>query len=341
MQQPIGPVMLDLLGTELSSAEQDLLQHPLVGGVVLFTRNYASPQQLIQLCQAIRQVRSTPLLITVDHEGGRVQRFREGFTRLPSMGYIGKLYDNLPEKAIQLAKACGWIMAAELLAVGIDLSFAPVLDLDRGNNPVISDRAFHRQPAKVITLAQAVLHGMHVAGMASTGKHFPGHGAVKVDSHSDLPIDPRHLEQIMAEDLLPFIELIRLGIDAIMPAHIVFPAVDDKAVAFSKRWLQDILRQQCHFSGIIFSDDLNMKGAESAGNYPERARQALEAGCNMILICNNRPAALCILEHLPPNYFLSDEKFKMLQGKFSYSLDNLRSSQDWQDHIYSFQQAKV
>lgn len=181
MQQPIGPVILDLLGTELSSAERDLLQHPQVGGVILFTRNYASPQQVVELCQAIRESRATPVLISVDHEGGRVQRFREGFTRLPSMGFVGKLYDQSPETAICFAETCGWIMAAELLAVGIDVSFAPVLDLDKGNNPAIGDRAFHSEPTKVISLAKAFLNGMHTAGMAGTGKHFPGHGTAIVD----------------------------------------------------------------------------------------------------------------------------------------------------------------
>ncbi len=332
MSPPIGPVILDLEGTELSQEEGELLQHPLVGGVILFTRNYESPKQVATLCRHIRHARQTPLLIAVDHEGGRVQRFREGFTRLPSMGQIGMLYDDLPQPAIELAKIGGWLMAAELLSVGIDLSFAPVLDLKKGINPAIGDRAFHSQPTVVVALAKAVMQGMHQAGMAATGKHFPGHGSVNLDSHIAMPIDEREAKKIFAEDVIPFAELIQAGIQAIMPAHVLFPAVDDKPVGFSKKWLHDILRKQYNFSGVIFSDDLNMAGAAIEGDYSARAKLALSAGCDMVLICNNRSGAINILDYLPQNYFLDKNKFTRLQGKFSEDYSSLRASRSWQQY---------
>lgn len=318
MSQSIGPIILDVLGPELSIEDQEILEHPSVGGVILFTRNYENPAQITHLCKAIRRSRSTPLLIAVDQEGGKVQRFRDGFTRLPPMGEIGSLYDQDPEKARQYAEQCGWQMAFELLAVGVDLSFAPVLDLNRGLNPATDHgRPFHRQPNVVIELAKALIHGMKKAGMAATGKHFPGHGAVTIDTHVAMPIDEREYIDIEKEDLLPFSELIRSGIDAIMPAHILFPAIDDKPAVFSKRWLKDILRQQLNFTGTVFSDDLNMGGAEIAGGYAQRAQSALQAGCDMALICNNREAAIQILDQLPRDYFLEIDKFNKLRGKFS------------------------
>jgi beta-N-acetylhexosaminidase len=310
---PIGPIMLDLAGTELSSEERNMLQHPLVGGVILFTRNYVSPEQITVLCQTIRQAREWPLLIAVDHEGGRVQRFREGFTILPSMGSLGQLYEKSPQEALKLAESYGKTIATELMAVGIDLSFTPVLDLNKGICPAIGDRAFSKQSAVVVKLAKALMHGMHGVGMAATGKHFPGHGAVNVDSHLGLPIDTRSFAEIEQEDLIPFVELIRGGIDALMPAHILFPAIDDKPVGFSRHWLHDILRKQLQFTGVIFSDDLNMAGADIAGDYADRAKAALEAGCDMALICNNRSGAIQILDGLPQRYFLEPRKFQSLK----------------------------
>jgi beta-N-acetylhexosaminidase len=330
MPQKMGPVMLDIEGTELSRADREWLQHPLVGGVILFSRNFLSRAQVTELCFAIREARQGRILIAVDQEGGRVQRFRNGFTRIPSMGILGECFDNSPDEGIQLAEACGWVMAAELLAVGIDLSFAPVLDLNKNRNEVIGDRAFHRDPEKVVLLAEALIHGMHKAGMAATGKHFPGHGTVTADSHLAMPVDERELTEIMADDMQPFAALCS-ELDAIMPAHIRFPAVDDHAVGFSEYWLQSILRTQLQFRGVIFSDDLNMDGAGVAGDYPARASAALHAGCDMILICNNRPAALDILNFLDKQSIqFDDEKFKVLQGKWVHPNSELFTLQEWQ-----------
>lgn len=318
MSQTFGPIILDVLEPELNAQEQEILEHPLVGGVILFARNYENPRQIKHLCQSIRKSRKTPLLIAVDQEGGEVQRFREGFTHIPSMGEIGELYDKDPVKAKHYAEQSGWQMAAELLAVGVDLSFAPVLDLNRGLNPVTArGRPFHRQPDVVLELATALISGMHKAGMAATGKHFPGHGAVTVDTHVAMPTDERDFATIAQEDLVPFVELIKQQIDAIMPAHILFPAIDDKPAVFSERWLKDILRKQLNFTGIVFSDDLNMGGAHSAGNYAQRAQAALTAGCDMALICNNRDAAINILDQLPRQYFVDVEKFNKIRGKIS------------------------
>jgi beta-N-acetylhexosaminidase len=323
--------MLDIMETQLSKDEYELLQHPAVGGVILFTRNYSSVTQLEALCQSIRAARGGPLLIGVDQEGGRVQRFKEGFTRIPSMGSIGDQYEQKKESALQLAENCGWLLASELLAVGIDFSFAPVLDLYHKNNPVIGDRGFHERPDYVIPLAKALMHGMHTAGMPAVGKHFPGHGSVHVDSHFTLPVDTRSLDQLRQEDLQTFLELIHAGLDGMMPAHIIFSNVDSHPVSFSKYWLSEILRKKCKFSGMIFSDDLNMRAANVAGDYATRAAAAMEAGCDMILICNNRPAALEIVNKLQPPYFVDANKFKQLQGKFSHSFPHLQRSMHWQN----------
>lgn len=331
----IGPVILDIIGTELTQEEQEILQHPSVGGVILFTRNYQSPQQLQQLCQDIRHSRKLPLLITADQEGGRVQRFREGFTRIPSMGQIGRMYHVSPEQALAFSAACGWIMASELLACGIDLSFAPVIDLNKEISPVVGDRSFHKNPDDVIKLARSLISGMRLAGMSSTGKHFPGHGSVNVDSHFKLPEDMRDIDEISREDLQTFLQLIPTELSAIMAAHIIFPKLDDKPVGFSKYWLKKILREQYQFPGMIFSDDLNMNGASVIGDYPNRALVALEAGCDMILICNNRLASVQILDALPQQYFVNTDRFKMMQGKFSLSYDQLKTSREWKDK-YTF-----
>lgn len=338
MPQQVGPVILDLMGKELSAEEVEILKHPLVGGVILFTRNYENHHQITQLCQDIRKLKQSPILITVDHEGGRVQRFRNDFTLLPAMGRLGTQYDSHPEQAVKSAEYCGWLMASELLAVGIDLSFAPVLDINKGLNTVIGDRAFHQDPQIVILLAKAFIRGMNNAGMAATCKHFPGHGSVNLDSHLAMPIDRRDFKTIAAEDMLPFAEFIQLNINALMAAHIVFPAIDDKPVTFSSRWLKEILRQQLKFSGIVFSDDLNMKGADIMGNYADRAQAALEAGCDFILICNNRSGAIEILDNLTEKFFLPVEKLQSLQGKFSKTFESLLLSEQWkkyQAHLFS------
>jgi beta-N-acetylhexosaminidase len=330
MLHEIGPVILDLVGTEVTQEEREIVQHPSVGGVILFTRNYESPKQLAYLCKSIREARTTPLLIAVDQEGGRVQRFKEGFTRLPSMGTIGQWFDQDPAQALVFAEATAWLMASELLCLGVDMSFAPVLDLNKTANPAIGDRAFHRDPDCIIALAKAWINGMHAAGMAATGKHFPGHGSVTVDSHVGLPLDERSLHDIKQDDLQTFEALLSTHLDAMMPAHIVFSTVDDKPVGFSSYWLQTILRKQYQFAGMIFSDDLNMHGASFAGDYLERAKAALFAGCNMVLICNNRAGAIQIIDSLSREYFVDQVLFKKMQGKCDFSMDEIKKSPKWQ-----------
>lgn len=286
-----GLVMLDIEGRQLTDADRRRLCHPLTGGVILFSRNYESPRQLEELTSAIRGLRRPPLLITVDHEGGRVQRFREGFTRLPPMRALGAVWDGDPQRARSLARDAGYVLASELRAHGIDMSFTPVLDLDFGNSAVIGDRAFHSQPRAVIELAGALIEGLTLAGMAACGKHFPGHGFIAADSHTELPVDTRGLAELEAADLLPFRELIAHGLTAIMPAHVIYPAVDDRPAGFSNIWLSRILREQMNFQGVIFSDDLSMEGASVAGDIVARAHAAFDAGCDMVLVCNRPDAA--------------------------------------------------
>ena len=292
---PIGQVMLDVQGTDLDADDKRRLQHPACGGVILFSRNYANPQQLKELVAAIRAVANKPLLIAVDHEGGRVQRFREGFTRLPPMAWLGQLYDAHPDEALDAAESLGWLMAQELRSCDIDISFAPVLDLNLGLCAVIGDRAFHAQPDKVSLLAGAWIRGMDQAGMAATGKHFPGHGGVREDSHLELPVDDRSFDVIAANDLVPFAALFQQGLAAVMPAHVLYRQCDKHPAGFSTFWLQRILREQMGFEGVIFSDDLSMEGAAQAGNYAARADAALAAGCDMVLICNQPDAAEIVL----------------------------------------------
>ena len=294
----LGPVMLDLAGLELTAEERELLRHPAVGGVILFSRNYRDPDQLAALTTAIHALREPCLLIGVDQEGGRVQRCREGLTRLPPAARFGQLARRHPQHARQAAEAVGWLMAAELRVLGVDFSFAPVLDLDRGVSGVIGDRAFADTINGVSDLARAWCEGARAAGMASVGKHFPGHGGVAADSHAELPSDDRRFEAIEMEDLVPFERLIRHGLEAVMPAHVLYPHVDPRPAGFSPFWLKEILRGQLAFQGVIFSDDLNMGAAAAGGGYADRARAALDAGCDILLICNNRPAALEMVDAL-------------------------------------------
>jgi len=294
----LGPVMLDVAGFELTSEERERLRHPLTGGVILFARNYQSPVQIEALVSAIHRLRQPPLLVAVDHEGGRVQRFRDGFTSLPAVARFGEVYDENPKRGRRLAETAGWLMAAELRAVGVDFSFAPVLDVGRGISRVIGDRAFHASPEAVADLAHAYMTGMHRAGMAATGKHFPGHGGVEADSHVAAPVDERRYQDIYMEDVVPFERMIHYGLEGIMPAHVIYSKVDPHPAGFSRFWLQQLLRGELGFEGVIFSDDLSMEGAKAVGGVIERARAALAAGCDMVLVCNDPVAAGELLDGL-------------------------------------------
>jgi len=326
----LGCLMIDIAGTSLTDEDRTLLQHPLVGGVILFSRNYETPEQLQQLTTEIHALRQPPLLISVDHEGGRVQRFRKGFTALPSMESLGQLYDNDAKKACRYAEEIGWLLAVELRALGVDFSFTPVLDLELGISGVMKSRAFHAQPDVVAILARALIRGLHQAGMAEVGKHFPGHGSVSVDSHHSLPIDERSFADIELEDLIPFERLVNNGIAAIMPAHVVYPKVDSHPAGFSSYWLQTILRQQLRFTGVIFSDDISMGGATVAGDAVARTRSALKAGCDMVLICNDRPAVKSVIEAIKHYQApASQARLIRLHGKNTYSWDTLKNDTRW------------
>ncbi|MEW6563228.1 MAG: beta-N-acetylhexosaminidase [Pseudomonadota bacterium] len=294
----IGPVMLDVVGTQLTPEDIERLCHPLVGGVILFARNYESPRQLLELTAAIHALRTPSLLIAVDHEGGRVQRFRQGFTRIPPMRELGKIWDANPRKARHLAEQVGYVLAAELRAHGVDFSFAPVLDVDYGSSGVIGDRAFHSDPQAIAELAHGVQIGLRHGGMPTVGKHFPGHGFVRADSHLEIPVDERSFTDIEMCDLIPFQQMVHFGLTAVMPAHVIYPKVDNRPAGFSPVWLKQILRGQLGFEGCIFSDDLSMEGATVAGGIVQRAEAALAAGCDMVLVCNRPDSADALLDGL-------------------------------------------
>lgn len=292
----ISPLMIDLVGLELQPEEKELLQHPYVGSVILFSRNYATPEQVTHLTQQIRDAKKGPILIAVDQEGGRVQRFKAPLTLLPPASYFGEIYNDSPDKAVELALQTGYQMASELRNLGIDFSFAPVLDLNWGISEVIGTRAFHSNPEAVTLLAGAFIKGMARAGMPSVGKHFPGHGGVAADSHTDIPVDTRDWNTLWRYDIEPFKALILQGLDAIMPAHVIYPACDPHPAGFSHFWLKDILRERLGFKGIIYSDDLSMVGASGMGSFPSRAKAALAAGCDRLLICNHREGVIEVLD---------------------------------------------
>jgi beta-N-acetylhexosaminidase len=287
--------MIDVAGTVLTDDERKQLKHPLVGGVILFTRNYACPEQLTALCAEIHELRDPPLLVAIDHEGGRVQRCREGFTRLPAMRTLGAWWDREPAAAVAGARDIGFTLATELRACGVDFSFTPVLDLDYGASGVIGDRAFHRDPQAVVQLAGALIAGLRTAGMGCCGKHFPGHGFVRADSHLAIPVDDRSWEE-MADDLLPYRQL---RLDAVMPAHVIYPQIDHRPAGFSPVWI-DKLRNEFGHQGVIFSDDLSMEGASVAGGIVGRAQAAWEAGCDMMPVCNQPEAVAELLESWRP-----------------------------------------
>jgi len=278
---PLGPLMIDVAGTQLTDLDRERLCHPLVGGIILFSRNYANPEQLAELTAAIHALRFPRLLIAVDHEGGRVQRFRDGFTRLPPMAALGRLWDSDAEGACSAARQVGYVLAAELRARGIDYSFSPVLDLDYGPSRVIGDRAFHRRPEAVIALAQALGEGLRQAGMGSCGKHYPGHGYVVPDSHVELPVDDRAFAA-MQEDIEPYRQL---AIDGVMAAHVIYNCMDCNTAVFSNKWI-DYLRNDIKFNGVVFTDDLSMAGAGVVGDMLARVQTAYAAGCDMLLVCN-------------------------------------------------------
>lgn len=284
---PLGPLIIGIEGTRLTDNDLRRLRSDNVGGVILFTRNYESRAQLTALCDSIHSLRAPSLPIFVDHEGGRVQRFREGFTAIPSMRRLSQAYDKNPLEALKAARACGYVLAAELRACGVDVSFTPVLDLDHGRSEVIGDRSLGRDAHTVTQLAAAKLHGMQMAGMQGCGKHFPGHGWAHADSHFEQPVDERPLADILAQDAAPYGFLGASVIASVMPAHVVYTAVDSQPAGFSRVWLQDVLRQQLAYRGVIISDDLGMAGAHSAGHVVNRARLALNAGCDALLACND------------------------------------------------------
>jgi beta-N-acetylhexosaminidase len=318
---PYGRLMLDLAGTQLSSVERQLLSNPQVGGVILFARNIESREQVMALVAEIRRC-SHNLLIAVDQEGGRVQRFKQGFTQLPAMQQLGDRYIQDPQQGLALARDTGWLMASEVIACGLDISFAPVLDVDRHTSSIIGDRAFGDQPDTVIAVAEAFIQGMNEAGMVATGKHFPGHGAIVADSHLEAPVDNRPMAEIQQRDLPPFVQLSHI-LGGIMPAHITFPQVDPYSVGFSQFWLQQVLRDKIGFEGVIFSDDLSMKGADVAGGYIAKAEMALNAGCDMILVCNCPEGATEVLAHLEQLEMKGCEKIATIRAGCAIDWDQL------------------
>ncbi len=321
-----GPLMIDLAGLTLTDVEKDKIQHPNTGAVILFARNYQEPEQVTDLIRHIRSVRDSGLLIAVDQEGGRVQRFREQFTRLPSAAF----YANQAQGP-ELACECGWLMATELISVGLDFSFAPVLDVDSGISEIIGDRSFSKQALTAAEFAGHFRQGMRNAGMAAVGKHFPGHGAVAADSHLALPVDERDFDSIKLKDLLPFKALIEQGLEGIMPAHVIYSQVDPLPAGFSPFWIQEILRKSLGFDGAVFSDDLSMEGAAYVGDYQQRVKTALSAGCDMALVCNNPEAAEQVLDCLPIRR--SSERnahLRAMLAQNAYPRQELLQSAQWQ-----------
>ncbi len=326
--------MLDLEGPALTAADIERLRHPATGGVILFSRNYESPEQVNRLIRQIHELRSPQLLVAVDQEGGRVQRFRDGFSRLPSAACYGKAYAADRKRGLKLAQEAGWVMASELRACGVDFSFAPVLDLDIGLSGVIGDRAFAADPETIGALAYAWARGAKEAGMVSVGKHYPGHGGVREDSHLALPVDKRSLDEIWNQDIRPFRHLIDNGLAGIMPAHVIYEQVDERPAGFSSRWLQSLLRDELNFQGVIFSDDLSMEAAHVAGGYADRARQALDAGCDMVLVCNNPAGADEVLQALSDYHDpVAQTRLVRLHGRHEPTLAQLHESPRWRDAV--------
>ena len=332
----LGPVMVGISGTMLTAEEREMLHHPMVGGVILFARNFENPIQIQMLAEDIHNLRKPRLLVAVDHEGGRVQRFHDGFTHLPAASCFGKLYDEDSKRAKRITETAGWLMAAELRAVGIDFSFAPVLDLNHGASEIIGERSFHRDAQAVSELAQSYIVGMQKAGMAATGKHFPGHGAVAVDTHLGIATDPRRYADIESDDLVPFERLVRAGLAGIMSAHVIYPQVDSHPAGFSRFWLQQVLRRQLDFQGVIFSDDLLMEGAAIAGDVAQRAEAALEAGCDMVLVCDNFAAVCKTLDHLKRfDNPASHLRLARMHGRHPITRNKLHNTPQWHQALHA------
>lgn len=319
IELPLGPLMIDIAGLELGAQDRNCLAHPLVGGLILFARNYRSKEQLCKLTREVHALRSPPLLVAIDHEGGRVQRCREEFIRLPPMRRLGELWQRNPLEARVAAKSIGYVLAGELRTCGVDLSFTPVLDLDWRRSSVIGDRSFHSDPEVVAELAGALVDGLHSAGMAACGKHFPGHGWVEADSHVAIPVDERPLREI-AIDMQPYR---CLKLDAVMPAHVVYSQVDSRPAGFSPVWNR-ILRNEIGFNGVIFSDDLSMQGASIAGDIVGRAGAAWAAGCDMLLVCNAPDGVMEVLKNWKPAFdpLRSDRIARLLPNLRLQALDD-------------------
>jgi beta-N-acetylhexosaminidase len=307
--------VIDVVGLALGDDDRRRLVHPATGGVILFSRNYETPEQLTALCDEIEKLREPALPVCVDHEGGRVQRFKTGFTLLPPMRALGMLWDRDRPAGRAAARAAAYVAAAELAAHGIDFSFAPVLDLDFGSSGVIGDRALHYDPTAVGALGASLIQGFADAGMAAVGKHFPGHGFCEADSHVAVPTDGRTFAEIWKKDILPYKAAIEAGMAAVMPAHVIYPQVDAEPAGYSKHWLQEILRGKLGFDGLIFSDDLSMEGASTAGGIAERARAALGAGCDMVLLCNDPGGQEALLEALKETSLVKTERLDRMRKK--------------------------
>ncbi|MCG8670343.1 MAG: beta-N-acetylhexosaminidase [Pseudomonadales bacterium] len=321
--------MLDLEGLSLTPEESELLQDPGVGGVILFARNYQSTEQVQSLIQQIRSVRPE-LVLAVDQEGGRVQRFKSGVTRLPPLRSLGEQFEQNDDAALHMAEDWGWLMAAEMTSLGVDISFAPVLDIDYGRSSVIGDRAFASNPEQIGAIANAYIHGMRSAGMAATGKHFPGHGWVEADSHIAIPKDERSLTDILQKDMVPFAQTMEC-LAGIMPAHVIYTEIDELPAGFSPFWIQQQLRGQLGFDGVVFSDDLTMEGATVMGGFADRADAAFKAGCDMVLVCNHRAGALEVLQWLRENpVAVQEQRFEALKAKPQWTWEQLQLQPKWQ-----------
>jgi beta-N-acetylhexosaminidase len=330
---PPGPAVIDVLGPVLTDEDRERLRHPAAGAVILFSRNYENHEQLSLLTGEIRRLREPELLICVDHEGGRVQRFREGFTAIPPMRELGRLWDRDRELGRRSARAAAYVSGAELGALGIDFSFAPVLDLDYGTSGVIGDRALHFDPTAVASLAAELINGFNDAGMAAVGKHFPGHGFAEADSHVAAPVDNRSLQEILRKDIAPYRGAIEAGLAAVMPAHVVYPQVDPEPAGYSRVWLQEILRGRLGFQGLIFSDDLSMEGASAVGGPPERARAALGAGCDMVLLCNDPRGQDRLLESLEDMPLAKPERLERMRKQGGRDLRRSVAYRDAQETL--------